>query len=330
MKRLIFVRLLAAAFVVMAVTFTIGCDPGQDQAADENNNPVEPVPVKVSAETSGRITKMTHDEGEKVKAGEVLFLCDTERHQAEVDRAQAAFELAEATLRRVEKLVKSKYGQATAEQLDRARSARDVVRADVSVAKITLKRASIRSRLDGYLERRYVDVGEYVEVGTPVADIVQIDRLKVYVEVPERDVSYIQRGEQVVLEFRFNGEGRFLGIIENIARVADPVTRTYRTKIVMDNPKMLIRPGMIGYTVLVRGKPREGVSIPLDSVIARKGCRYVMVEDGGRAAEREVDIASFDGQNVEIVSGLNVGDRLIVVGHRQVNDGEPVKIIEGE
>ena len=83
-----------------------------------------------------------------------------------------------------------------------------------------------------------------VKIGQDVfaagADIVQIDRLKVYVDVPERDVSYIQRGAVVVLRFGLNGEESFPGVIDNIDRVADMVTRTYRTKIIVDNKKMLI------------------------------------------------------------------------------------------
>jgi len=285
--------------------------------------------VLISAEVAGRITKVTHEEGERVQAGEPLVCCDTEQLQADVDRAQAAFELAENTYRRIEGLAKSKYGQATEEQVDRARAERDVAKASLESAKIALDRAVIRSPLDGFLERRYVDAGEYVVPGTPVANVVRIDKLKVYVEVPERDVSFIEPGGQVLLHFGFNGEADFPGVIDNIDRVGDPITRTYRTRIIMENKDMRIRPGMIGHTVLVRGKPWEGISIPLDKIIARKGTLSVMVEVDGKAVEREVKQGVFDNQNAEIVKGLSVGDHLIVEGYRQVGHGDPVTVVEG-
>lgn len=356
MTRRTIISLTLVASAVLLVAFLTGCKRGTDASTTVASNPVEPVAVrevvvaasvivdrvilpcsveafdevKISAEVAGRITKLTHDEGQEVKAGEILFLCDTERLQADVDRAKAAFELAEASYQRIDALAKSKYGQATAEQVDRTLSERDVAKANLESTRILLDRAIIRSPLDGRIERRYVDVGEYVIAGTPVADVVRIDKLKVYVEVPEREVSYIEPGGQVMLHFKFDGEGDFQGIVDNIDRVGDPVTRTYRTRIIMDNSEMHIRPGMIGNTVLARGKPRQGISIPLDALIARKGRLYVVLNVDGKAVERDIERGVFDGQRIEIVKGLAIGDHLIVEGQRQVNEGDPVSVVDDQ
>lgn len=353
MKHTMFAFLTVGACLIVCLSLGTGCK-AKSAPADSTPAAVEPIPVrvlvvapsvivdrvilpcsveafdevKISAEVAGRITKLTHNEGQEVKAGEVLFLCDTERLQADVTRAKAAYELAQAGYRRIDELARSKYGQATAEQVERAVAERDVAKANLETTTINLDRATIRSPLDGYLERRYVDVGEFVNPGVPVADVVRIDKLKVYVEVPEREVSYIEPGAQVLLHFKFDGEGDYPGVVDNIARVGDAVTRTYHTRIVMDNKDMHIRPGMIGSTILVRGKPHQGIRIPLDAIIARKGLHRVVLEVDGKAADRDVQLGVFDAQSIEVVKGLSPGDRIIVDGQRQVNDGDPVRVVD--
>ena len=96
----------------------------------------------------------------------------------------------------------------------------------------------------------------------------------------------------------------------------------------MDNKDMHIRPGMIGNTILVRGKPHQGIRIPLDAIIARKGLHRVVLEVGGKAVDRDVELGVFDAQSIEVVKGLSAGDRIIVDGQRQVNDGDSVKVVD--
>lgn len=354
MNRKTFISVTLALCVPALLSLLAGCGQKADPPGSSKTSAVEPVAVrvqlvvpslivdrvilpccaeaydevKISAEVAGRITRLTHDEGEPVKAGELLFLCDTEKLQTDVDRAKAAYELAQASFERIQSLASSKYGQATAEQVDRAVAERDSGKANLESCKVLLDRATIRSPIDGFLERRYVDVGVYVNPGTPVANVVCIDKLKIYVDVPEREVSHIEIGGQILLHFKFDGEGDFPGVIDNIDRVGDPVTRTYRTRIIMDNKDGHIRPKMIGSTILLRGKPRQGISVPLDALIARKGRRYVVLALDGKALERDVDIGVFDGQNVEITKGLAAGDRIIIEGQRQVGEGDPVRVVE--
>lgn len=280
--------------------------------------------VKVSAEIAGRVVAVTHEEGEPIKAGEVLLRLDPGTMPAEADRAQASLTLAEATFSRIRNLFEAK--QISETQMDQARADRDIAKANLEEIKIRLAKTVIQSPLAGDLERRYVDVGEYVVPGMPVAEIVQINKLKVYVQVPERDVIYVGPSCQVMLKFGQDGEASFPGVVRNVDRVADPVTRTFRTEIVVDNKDLRLRPGMIGKSMLLRGLPKEGIAVRPDVIIARKGRYYVVVEENGKAVERDVTPGILSGEAVEILSGLKEGDRLIVAGHRDVNEGEPVEV----
>lgn len=282
--------------------------------------------VMVASELSGRIEAVGAEEGDAVRKGQMIVTCDMRKHQALRDQAAASLRLAELTVERLSKL--RTEGFSSEDELDKARTDLETKRASLRLAEIELDKATIRSPIDGILDERHVDLGEYVNPGQPVARVVDISRIKAVVHLPELHVPFVQQGQMVQAAFPYldGAVAPVSGTVRFISAVADTRSRTYRLEVVLDNPEGRLRPGMIGKVYLVRRTVEEAVAVPLFAVIARDGRRVVAVEQDGVARLRDVTLGITDGRRVQVLSGLQAGERLIVAGHRQLQDGDRVSV----
>jgi len=216
-----------------------------------------------------------------------------------------------------------------ARQEDRQAMAARVAEAEaaLNLANVLMGKATVESPIGGVLDKRYCEVGEYVKPGTPLADIVNTDRVKVVAAVPEKDISFVRTGDPITVVFdalnlRRTGNAMFQ------SRAADRDTLTFDVKVELDNPDGRIRPGMIARAVLVRRKLTAAVKVPIFAVIKREKGYVAFVEDAGTARERPLTLGFFEAHRVVVTSGLKPGDRLIVQGQRDLVDGDKVRVPE--
>lgn len=119
------------------------------------------------------------------------------------------------------------------------------------------------------------------------------------------------------------------GKIDFLSLKADPQTNTFIAKIYLDNQKMIFRPGMIVRLTMVRNKVESAIVIPLSSILTKEGQSYVFIEKDGIVDARDIVIGGISGEDVIIMSGLNLGENLVVLGQRELYDGATV-IVETE
>ena len=181
-----------------------------------------------------------------------------------------------------------------------------------------------RSPITGVINHLYVDVGEYADTGKPLADIVNIDKIKINVQVPELDVRYVKKGQQTPIKIDAFADQTLMGTVDFVAFKADPATKTFLVRSIIDNPSHDIRPGMIGRVVFQRRVIADAIAVPLFAIVDKGGERIVFVEEGGVAESRTISIGVIEGDRVQITSGLAAGDHLIVKGHTEVEDGMKV------
>jgi len=156
--------------------------------------------------------------------------------------------------------------------------------------------------------------------------LVQIDRVKIIVGLPEMEIGNFVDGGDVVLRFDAFSERLFEGSVFHIATSAEFSTRTFRTEIAVDNSDGLIRPGMVARIRFIRKVYPDAITIPLFSVLSREGTHSVILEEEGVAREVVIDVGFMQGDSIHVSSGLANGDRLIVSGHRELRDGQKVKV----
>jgi len=281
--------------------------------------------VRVSAEVAGRVEAIDVEEGQPCRKGDVMLRLNTELLSAAHDRAKATAEFDGREYERM--LGLSERGVATSSELDQVRSRAAASQAAMEEAKAKLDRATIAAPTDGIINRVPIEAGEYVQEGALVAELVDIDAVKVVVDVPERDLPYLTVGQQD--DILPDPRGKPLtGTITYIGKIADQATRTTPIEITVDNTDRRLYSGQIVVARLLRRVIDDAVMIPLEAVIPLEDGKEVYVVEGGKAASRRVALGVMKGTTVQITSGLAAGDELIVDGHRYAAPGQAVRIVE--
>jgi len=280
--------------------------------------------IDLSAKVAGIVEWVGPKEGTRVTTGEAVVRLDVASKVALLNQAKAQLAQVEKQYERVSNLVRDRV--LSRAELDNVTAQRDVARATVEVAQVAWNDATLCSPIAGVIDRLDVDVGEYVNAGKEVAKIVQTDRVKILVNVPEKDVGYCNRRQEAGI---FCNEVRLdqitWGRIYYVALTGDPVSRTYRMHIEMDNREGRVRPGMIVRVGLIRRQVENALTVPLYAVVDRGDRKVVFIERDGRAVQRTVELGIIDGDRIQVTSGLSEDDRLIVVGHRDLVDGAAIE-----
>ncbi|RJP22317.1 MAG: efflux RND transporter periplasmic adaptor subunit [Candidatus Abyssobacteria bacterium SURF_5] len=334
------IALVAALFLLPGATRSIE-QPPEERVADVRVmelNPddlldvidlpatVEPfVSTEVPAEVSGRIDWIGPAEGSIISKGAPIIRIDQRTYQAELNEARASYDLAMNNHKRMQRLYEE--GIVSKDKMDEFKTSVATSVARLDMAKVQLEKASINSPIAGVLNDVYFDVGEYVRQGDKVAEIVVIDPVKVLVRIPEKDIPYIKKDERVDVVFKMNGLEDRRGTINYLSVVGNAATRTYDVEITVPNPSHEILPSMIARVRVVKQHIPNAITVPLFSVIPRGDYKAVFVENDGRAEERQVELGILAGNSVQILSGLQPHERLIVEGHRELTDGEKIRVV---
>lgn len=287
--------------------------PGETEAYED---------VKVAANTSGRVEWIGLREGQEVKKGDRLVKIDVSALKASLEHAKAAYKLAQDLCERRRRLYENKI--IAKEELDQSETQRKLAAADLAQVKVRYNHGFPESPITGIINHLYVDVGEYADLGKPIADIVNIDRIKINVRVPELDVRYVKKGQTTPIKIDAFADRTLLGTVEFVSFKADHATKTFLVRSVIDNPEHDIRPGMIGRVAFVRRNIPDALAAPLFAIVDKGGERIVFIEKDGVAESRVITIGVIEADRVQITSGLKVGDHLIVRGHTEVEDGMKV------
>lgn len=311
------------------VNVTVMTVTAEPQFADTFDLPAVVEPnriVMVSAEVSGRIERIPQEEGNKVSAGDLLIKLNTDLILPEFNSAKAQVERDQIEFDRMTNLTKE--NAATQRDLDNATSQLAISKARLEGIRARLERTSIFAPTAGVLNDLLVEEGEFVDIGNPVAQVVDTYTVKVVVEIPERDIAFFAIGENAEIFVDTKGQARTLvGTISFISELADPRTRTTRTEITLDNKKRLLRSGQIVHVSLTRRILKDAILIPLLAVIPMEDSKAVYVVNSSQAERREVELGIIRGYQVQVTHGLEPGDKLIVAGHRFIAPGQKVNIV---
>jgi len=259
-----------------------------------------------------------------VKEGKLIAKIDVAALKAAMDRAEAALNLAEDLYERRRKLFERNI--INQEELDKSQTERTLAKANFRQMQIEYERGFLKAPLTGLVNHLFVDEGEFVDKGKPFADLVNVDKIKINVNVPELDVRYLKVGQKTMVRVDAFPDRELLGVIDFVAYKADPATKTFHIKVIVDNPGHDIRPGMIARVAFLRRVIPDALAAPLFSIVDKGGERILFVEKDGVAHARTISIGVIEGDKIQITKGLEPGDNLIVVGQREVEEGMRVQV----
>lgn len=204
--------------------------------------------------------------------------------------------------------------------------------AQMQEAKKRLADCQLRAPISGFIGMRQLEVGDTVAPGVPVFSVVDLNPVKVKVGIPEDEVGKVRVGGRAVVSIPSLDGQQFDGRIEAIAAASDPASRTYDSKIVVQNPTFLLRAGMISDARLIGDRQVNAITVPGSAIVRdERGVTkvYVLAPGENRVYSRRVDVGAMLGSEVEIRSGLNGDEQVVVDGQQIVRDGSVVKIEGG-
>ena len=286
--------------------------------------------VTVSAEESGTIASFLAGKGERVARGQPVTRISSNLLDAQVEEARAIAEVAEERFERQRRLWDQRIGTEIA--LLEVKSQATSSAARLKVLETRLARTVVSSPISGVFDEQYVEVGELVGPGTRLLRVLAIDQVKVVAGIPERYALAIEPGAAALITFDVL-EGRdFSGVIEFVGTSVDPRSRTIPIEVILDNSERLIRPRMVANVQVERLRQEQVIVVPQDLVQRTEdGFQVFVAERSGdtlTARARSVELGASYANQVVITAGLTAGARLITAGHRQVDDGSVIRLME--
>jgi RND family efflux transporter MFP subunit len=294
----------------------------------------------VAAEVSGLVKDFPVREGDFVKKGELLAkLRSTDlalRLKAALAtrgkvRANLAFsekELIRYTkLKDADSIAASKYdealyqSQALEQELLRTE-------AEIELLNDDIKKKRILAPFSGFVAQEHAQVGEWIEVGGPVVTLVDLERIKVTVDVPERFAVQLSRKSRVRVLIASISDEAFIGEISGILPEGDSQARTFPVHVSLLNPGFKIKSGMETKATFNLGTQKNALLVPKDAIITAGTNRLIFVVASSVAQPVNVRVIGYYDGNVAVEAPIKPGDRVVIRGNERLMPGQPVQILE--
>jgi len=288
--------------------------------------------ISVANEVAGVVDSLNFESGQSVKKGDVLVRLDTDTDEAALQARQAEADLARLQFERFGNLLPQKA--VSQSQYDEAKANYDAARARVIEAEALMNKKVIRAPFDGVVGLRQVDLGEFLAVGSPIVEINMLDPIYVDYTLPEKELSRLAVGDRVEAEVAAYPDREFVGEIQSINSSINPESRTLAVRAKLDNKAQQLRPGMFVRIKSLRREPRQLLSLPREAISYNTYGDYVFLiesaEKGGSLTvkRQQVTTGSVENGRVEIVEGLQAGDRVVATGLVRLRNGQSVKLAD--
>lgn len=299
------------------------------------------VQSKIVSEVTGRVDAVEAKEGTLVRAGDPLLRIDADKVRlllasktAEAKQAEFQVALAQANLDRTKELYKQELVRKTT--LDSAGAWSGVaterynqLAAEKASLQLDLNRSTITAPFTGYTGRKLVDVGEWVQPGQPVFEMVDLSRVRITVDLPERYFGRLAIGSPVQILASSADSTRLQGTVTGITPDASAETHTFPVIVEMANGAGRLGGGMLVRATLSMNERFSSLAVAKDAIIRQNTGTIVYTVVDGKAQPVPVEISSTDGEWVAVIAdGLSKGMPVVVRGNERIYPGSPVRVQE--
>lgn len=282
--------------------------------------------LELMSKLGGTITDVLVKEGDRVKKGDILAHIESADYEIALARSEAAYKLAKSEYER-DKSIYDK-GVIPASTLDANKTNMQTAMADYENAKLLYSRTTVTSPMDGIIRRMDAKIGLQLSIGDPIAEILEIDRLKGVIGIPESDVLAVKKLDMVEITIQALNNKKISAKVHFLSPSPETIARIYNLELEIDNRDGDIFAGMFIRADIVKKTYQNSIAIPFYSVVSRNDEQFVYVEEDGIARKRYVNLGIMEKWMVQITEGLRPGDRLLVEGHRDVEDNQQVKVVQ--
>ena len=281
--------------------------------------------VEIKSETDGVVQTIGFSEGQSVEAGALLLSLDHTKFQAALQESEASLELSRANFERAQQMFRGKL--IAQQEFDQASATFQVNQSAVELRRRLLKDARIVAPFSGTTGARQISPGQVISRNTPLTTLVDLSVMKVELSLPERFLGQVRIGQKVDFYVDAYPKERFSGEVYFISPQLDPGTRTALVKARVANPEARLRGGMLAQLgVSVRLRESALVS-PEPSVMASGDTNMVfVVSPQNQAVMRPVRLGMRLAGKVEVLSGIEPGEKVVVEGGKKIFPGAPLKL----
>jgi len=308
--------------------------------------------VRVFSKISDRITRLQVDMGDRVQKGDLLAVVENSTLRSRVDQMEANLEQAQSqleNLKREYQRLQELYAEdaVSQQQFDQTRTQLESTRAQVRSLEASLRQVRtqldesyLRSPIDGIIGDRFLDQGDMITPQSPVVTVVQMDTIEVVVNVIERYTPEITIGLPVEITVNALPDTVFRGYVNKVSPVVDPMARMITVEVEIPNAGRVLRPGMFAEVSIILDSHENVLTVPKYAVLHQtklqrtaSGRRdvirnyHVFTIQDGRARMRSITTGIEDPSEMEVLSGLNEGDSLVIQGHNALEDSTKVNVV---
>lgn len=291
-----------------------------------NGNFIPDHQLSFVSETSGRVKTLSIENGDNVTAGKVIATLDNEQIRIDLALAKTTLDKAKSDLEKYERMAAS--GAVNKSQVEEMRMNVSTADAKVKTLQHNLKLTSIVSPISGVVSNVAIEKGSYLAPGTAIADIVDIKSLKMSVKLLDAQVVRVKAGQSVNIVPDLYNTLSIPGKVVSVSPQAD-ASKKFDTEIRFTNPaKTPLKSGMTGKVKFTFGGTKEALTIPLKCLAGSIKDPKVFVIRDGKAWLTKIEIGAVDDDQIEVISGLTPGMKVVKTGQLNIDNGSKVKIIK--
>lgn len=279
----------------------------------------------IKSEVVGKVVAVYVKEGQRVDKGASIVQVDPRDYKNRLAEIEAQQRLAEINFDRLQKLIDQ--GAVAQAEYDKAAATLNELSASRLNAQLDLERCTIKAPFAGIINDLPAILGMLLAHGDPVAQLLDIERLKVEVAIPEAEVAAVRNISESKIIFAALDNLTVMGKKIFLARKPLTSSMVYTLRLAVDNPEGKILPGMFARVDIIKKEWPHGIGVPLFSVLTQGDKHYVYVVQDDIAHKRMVTTGFLEGWKIQITSGLKENEQVVIVGHRNLEEGQKVKVL---
>ena len=276
-----------------------------------------------TSKTQERVERITVKVGKKVRKGQIIVSLNKSSPSAGYKQAKFTLELAEKEIGRIRALYKE--GAVSVSQLDRQENAYELAKSNFETVEELL---NIRAPISGVVTDIFIVEGQTVNPGQPVVRIAKFQDLELEIKVGEKDIPFVSKGQQALIKTAYKENNHAVGKVDRIALSADPADRNFTVWITISNNDLSLKPGVFATAELIFDERKDVIAADKLSLVDDNGGTYVFVVNNELKCEKRNIVTGIAGSDkIEVTSGLEIGEQVVVRGQNKLKGGEKVLIV---
>ncbi|MBO6534654.1 MAG: efflux RND transporter periplasmic adaptor subunit [Balneolaceae bacterium] len=281
--------------------------------------------ANIVSKVRGIIQEINVEEGDKVRAGQVIAKIEDDQYRIEAERAKATLDRMFNDFQRNKELFDKQL--ISAEVYENSRFEYEAQKSAYELAQLNYQHTSIKSPITGVISERMVKKGNMIGIDQQVFRVTDFDPIQAILYVPEHERSKIRKGQRAELLADAIPGTLFTGKVERISPTIDPTTGTFKVTIYMDQNQDFLRPGMFGRVKIVYDTRENTKMIPKAAIISEDETQSVFVIKDSLAFRKTIRTGYINGTSIEVIDGLEDGEMVVTTGQGSLTDSTKVNIV---